>query len=236
MTTQRLDDLPGFRRRFRIVPNAGAVTASVEDDYHCMRVTLQHDGTLVTNAAAEMIRAPWTTCPGAAEVLRETFIGTSLAEAARRGLKQTNCTHLYDLAVLAAGHAQDAEALTYDVLVADPQGGSIEAEIRRDGTPLLRWTLDAMTLVAPSELAGTGLLQLRGWIDTLEPSAREAAKILQWACLIAHGRQRPLAEQSDATAMPPNCYTFQPERARIAVRIGEIIDFSHATREPLETI
>lgn len=236
MIAPRLDDLPGFRRRFRIVPAAETVTASVEDDFHCMTVILRHDGALITGAEARMIRAPWTTCPGAAQVLQETFIGTTLAAAARRGLKPANCTHLYDLAVLAAGHAQDAETVTYDVLVADPIDGRGDAEIRRDGAPLLRWTIAGTIVAYPAELAGTGLLQLRGWIDTLDPALREAAKILQWGSLIAHGRQRPLEEQSDATRMPANCFTFQPETARNAVRVGKIVDFSRDEREPLEMI
>ncbi len=233
MTTPRLDDLPGFRRRFRIAPEAGAVSAAVEDDFHCMTVTLRHDGARIGGVEARTIRAPWTTCPGAEQVLEETFAGTPLTEAARRGLKQANCTHLYDLAVLAAAHAGDAQETRYEVLVADPVDGLGVAEIRRDGAPLLRWTLAGMELAEPAELAGRNLMQLRDWIDALDPATREAAKILQWACLIAHGRRIPLEHQSDATRMPPNCYTFQPAMARQALRVGEIIDFSRGEREPL---
>ena len=236
MTTPHLDGLPGFRRRFRIVPDDGAVTASVEDDFHCMTVTLHHDGARIGAVEAHTIRAPWTTCPGAEQVLRDTFGGTALAEAARRGLKQANCTHLYDLAVLAAAHSLEGRPVTYDVLVADPADGVGEAEIRRDGAPLLRWAIAGMELTAPPELAGTNVMALRDWIGTQAPDLREAAKILQWACLIAHGRQIPLAEQSDAARMPPNCYTFQPDIARRAVRVGEIVDFSRSEREPLAMI
>lgn len=233
MTMSRLDDLPGFRRRFRIAPAAGAVSAAVEDDFHCMTVTLRHDGERIAGVEAQTIRAPWTTCPGAERVLEETFAGTPLAEAARRGLKQANCTHLYDLAVLAAGHAGDEAETRYEVLVGDPVDGSGIAEIRCNGVPVLRWTIAGLDLAGPAELAGRNLMQLRDWIDALDPAMREAAKILQWACLIAHGRQIPLAHQSDATRMPPNCYTFQPAMARQAVRVGEIVDFSRGEREPL---
>lgn len=230
----RLDALPGFRRRFCIVPGAGTVSAAVEDDFHCMTVTLRHDVTLILAAEGRTIRAPWSICPGAERVLSETFVGTPLAQAARRGLKQENCTHLYDLAVLAAAHAGEAEGLVYEVLVADPVDGAGSAEIRRNGAPVLRWGLAGMELAEPAELAGTSLFALRNWIGTLDEERREAAKILQWACLIAHGRQIALAEQSDATRMPPNCYTFQPDRARRATRIGEIVDFSSGIRQPLE--
>lgn len=233
---QPLDELPGFRRRFRIVPGPGSVSAAVEDDFHCMAVTLRHDGTTILAAEGRTIRAPWSTCPGAEQVLSDTFAGASLAAAARRGIKQENCTHLYDLVVLAAAHAGEGEPLVYDVLVADPLDGEGSAEIRRNGSPVLRWGLAGMDLTEPAELAGVSLFALRDWIAKQAEERREAAKILQWACLIAHGRQIALAEQSDATRMPPNCYTFQPDMARRAARIGEIVDFSRGARQPLETI
>lgn len=236
MTLPCLDDLPGFRRRIRIVPEAGMVHAAVEDDFHHMTVTLRHDGARISAVEGRTMRAPWTTCPGAEQVLEETFVDVALAEAGRRGAKQANCTHLHDITVFAAAHAGDAGPLLYDVLVADPVGGRGEAEIRRNGEALLAWTLDdGMTLTEPPELAGKTLFQLRDWIAGLAPDRREAARILQWASLIAHGRQIPLAEQSDATRMPPNCYTFQPERAPHAARVGEILDFSRMARRPLET-
>jgi hypothetical protein len=236
MTSPRLDDLPGFRRRIRIVPDDGAVTAALEDDFHCMTVVLHHDGERISAVEARTIRAPWSTCPGAEPVLRDTFTGVALAEAGRRGAKQANCTHLHDLAVFAAAHADEPVPITYDVLVADPVDGASAAEIRRGGAAVLAWTLDGMTLTAPPELAGRTLFALRDWIAALPSGQREAARILQWACLIAHGRQIPLAEQSDATRMPPNCYTFQPDRAPQAMRVGAIVDFSAAGCEPLETI
>lgn len=236
MTSVPLDALPGFRRRIRIVPEEGAVAAAVEDDFHHMTVTLRHDGERILAVEARTIRAPWTTCSGAEQVLRDTFAGVALAEAARRGAKQANCTHLHDLAVFAAAHAGEPAPIAYDVLVADPVAGASAAEIRRDGTAVLAWTLDGMTLVEPAELTGRTLFALRDWIAGLPPERREAARILQWASLIAHGRQIPLAEQSDATRMPPNCYTFQPDRAVQAARVGAIVDFSTAGREPLETI
>ena len=37
-----LDVLPGYRRRFRVTPGPGQVTSELEDDNHCMAVTLRH--------------------------------------------------------------------------------------------------------------------------------------------------------------------------------------------------
>ncbi|UVO52675.1 DUF2889 domain-containing protein [Sphingomonas sp. SUN039] len=224
----------GFRRRFRITPRADSVTAAVEDDFHCMAVTLAHDGTTIASVDAVMDRWPWTTCPGATTELAKTFTGTALAEVARRGLKNSNCTHLYDLAVFAAAHAREADATIYDVFVGDKVAGRKHCEIRRNDAVVLDWAMEHDVLVTPETLAGTHVMQLRDWIASLDPATREAARVLQWASLIAHGRDIPLADQSDATRMPPNCFTFQPDRAKRAQRTGEIVDFSDSARRPLD--
>jgi hypothetical protein len=229
-----LNELPGFRRRFLVTPGPNAVTAAVEDDYHCMAVTLHHDGAVIGAVEPVMDRAPWTTCPGAPAVLRQTFEGVALAEAATRGEKQANCTHLHDLATLAAAHAGDAEATCYDILVSDAVDGLNTAEIHRDGTTMLRFEHRDDVLVSPEGAAGLHLFKLKPWIQTLDPATAEAARLLQWASLIAHGRAIPLERQSDATRMPPNCFTFQPDRAAVAKRVGRIIDFSSGEAAPLD--
>lgn len=229
-----LDTRAGFRRRFRILPTDGSVTAALEDDYHCMAVTLAHDGECITAVDAVMDRWPWTTCPGATVELATTFTGTALASVAKRGLKSSNCTHLYDLAIFAAAHAADAMPTLYDVFVGDTEHGRKTCEILKDGALMLDWTMENDVLVAPDHLAGMHLMKMRDWIAALDPPAREAARILQWAALIAHGRDIPLENQSDALRMSPNCFTFQPERAQVAKRIGVVVDFSKSARRPLD--
>lgn len=227
------DSSPGFRRRFRITPKQGTICSEVEDDYHCMKVTLNHNGETVTDIEAIMERAPWTTCPGAQKKLEETFVGLALQGFTERGEKQDNCTHLYDLALLAAKHAADSQVLEYDILVSDPVEGRRYAQIRCEGQVLLDWSEADFHVIAPPELAGTRLDKLGRWISTLDPQLQEAAKLLRWGNMIAHGRSIPMAQQSDATRMPPNCYTFQPQRAVQAERVGVIYDFSDGTRQPL---
>ncbi|HTH28543.1 MAG TPA: DUF2889 domain-containing protein [Sphingobium sp.] len=228
-----LDTLPGFRRRLAVFPEPGRVTAAVEDDFHCMAVTLHHDGAIVTAVEAVMDRAPWTTCPGARAMLKTTFEGVALAEAAARGGKKANCTHLYDLAELAAAHAADSAPTRFDILVSDAVEGRNAAEIRRNGQLLLRFQFDHDVIVEPKSARGLSSHKLRPWIASLDPSEREAARLLQWGSLIAHGRAIPMEKQSDATRMRPNCYTFQPENAVNAVRVGRIIDFSTGANQPL---
>ena len=234
MDSATLDALPGFRRRFRVTPSKGQVIAAVEDDYHCMAVTLRHDGTHVTGVDSLMERVPWTTCPGARAVLAATFTGVALADVAARGEKKANCTHLHDLAVLAAAHAADDEPILYDIVACDPVDGLAIAEIRRDGALLLRLTHHQHIMEAPAAIAGLSLLKLRPWIDSLEDPQREAARLLQWGAILANGRLIPMERQSTATKVPPNCFTFQPDNAVHARRVGQVIDFSGASLTPLD--
>src|ERR1700738_3079968 len=99
-----IDTLPGFRRRFIVTPASDRVSCEVEDDYHCMGVTIHHDGRTATGIESVMQRVPWTTCPGAVAVLQQTFAGVPLDGFVARGAKKSNCTHLHDLALLAANH------------------------------------------------------------------------------------------------------------------------------------
>jgi hypothetical protein len=234
MTFPSLDTLPGFRRRFRVTPARDRVRAEVEDDYHHMVVVVHHQSGIATAIEPTMVRAPWTTCPGAIEQLRRTFTQIPLSAFAARGERPTNCTHLHDLAMLAAAHADDAAQLVYDVLVSDPVEGRRYAELRRNGVADLRWSLDGFQIAEPAELAGMTLDKLGKWMDGLEPAGREAARILRWGAIIAHGRAIPIERQSDASRFPANCHTFQPENAVRARRVGEIRDFSAGPEQPLE--
>ncbi len=235
MSAPALDQLPGYRRRFRVTHGEGWVRSELEDDFHHMRVTVRHADGLAAAVEAEMVRAPWTTCPGAPARLRETFEGLPLANfAGRGGEKPSNCTHLHDLAVLAAAHAADRESLVYDILASDPEEGRRRLELRRNGEPVMSWVEQDGYLVEPLEAAGMTLLQMRPYLDGLDSERLEQARLLRWGAIVAHGRTIPLQSQSDATAMPPNCFTFQPENKVRARRVGEIRDFSGGGAQPLE--
>ena len=224
---------PAFHRYVLITPGDGAVTAWVEDDYHHMGVTLHHDGRIITRVAAEMVRAPWSTCPGAVEQLAATFTGAALDAAAARGEKMLNCTHLHDMAVIAADHARDSSPTRYEMMVSDSVGGLRVAEIRRGGALALRIVERDTLIEEPAAAAGRNLFQLGDWIASLDRDAREAARLLRWAAIIAHGRAIPMERQSDASRMPPNCFTFQEVRKGQAKRIGTVVDFTPASRPPL---
>lgn len=229
-----IDDLPGYRRRFVVTPRPGWVRAELEDDYHCMSVTIHHADGVATAIEPVMHRAPWTTCPGAEAKLAETFTGVPLAAFAARGEKQYNCTHLHDLATLAAVHADETRPIVYDVLTSDPVDRLSRVELRRDGETVFAWTLDYFTIVAPEDVAGIDLLRMKPLLERLDPLGQEGAKILRWGIMVGSGRMIPLPDQSDATRMPPNCFTFQPEMKVKATRVGMIRDFSVGDAKPLD--
>jgi hypothetical protein len=192
-----------------------------------MGVTIHHDGKVAAKVEAVLQRAPWTTCPGAVAVLEQTFSGVPLDGFAARGEKRSNCTHLHDLAVLAAAHAFDSEPCTYDILVSDPIEGRREAQLRRDGKTVLGWTHVKGQIVEPAELAGVRLDAMRTWIDSLAPAEQEAARLLRWGTILANGRDFTWERQAGSSRLPiGNCYTFQPERFQQAEHIGLTRDFS----------
>jgi len=235
MSDTPLDRMPGYRRCLRVEAGDGAVVAQMEDDYHCMSVTLEHDGERVSAIIPDMHRAPWTTCPGAPAILVETFAGLPLKEITARRDKQANCTHLHDLAVLAAAHAHERGSFTYAIFASDPVEGDRLLEIQRDGVPVMHWLERDGVLVSPDSVSGRTLLTLRDWIAALPEPDREAARLLQWGSIVAHGRTLLWDRLHRAENMPANCYGFQPERVASAVRVGTIIDFSGARAGPLDT-
>ena len=234
MKTAIRDTRPGFRRRVQVWARPGAVAALLEDDIHCLAVILRHDGERVMAIEPTFSRAPWSTCPGATAKLVETFAGLPLSEVTARRDKKQNCTHLHDMAVLAAAHADGSGDFVYDIVATDPQAGRRSLELRRDGALLHAWTEHNGVLTAPPEIAGQTLLSLRDWIAGLTGVEQEAARLLQWSSIVAMGRTMPMEQQSDATAMPPNCYTFQPERAVSARQLGIRRDFSEGNDAPLD--
>lgn len=224
---------PGYRRAIRVIPCARAVLAMLEDDLHCLGVILRHDRVTVVAVEPVADRLPWNTCPGAAAKLVETFEGSSLEDVTARRDKKANCTHFHDLAVLAAAHVFDGMPLSYDIIATDPVDDVRWLEIRRNGLLVHTWMENAGVLSWPAEVAGLSLLTMRDHIAGLTGVEQEAARLLQWASLVAHGRTILDHLQSRASDLPANCFTLQPERALTAERVGDKVDFSEGSRMPL---
>ncbi len=226
---------PAFRRRILIEPTPGRVVAELEDDWHRMVVTVQHKDGIAQAVEANMKRWPWTTCLGAIAQLATSFTGHPLADFTRRGAKSQNCTHLHDLAVFAAGHADGLAPVAYDVAVTDPTDGLREARILRDGVPVMTWVLRDAELLAPAQVAGLTLYTLNEWIAGLDRAEQEAARILRWAAILAFGRAMDIPEGMSGTAFAGgSCYTFQPAIAAEAIRRPDVPrDFSQSGIPPM---
>ena len=232
MQTPPIDAQPGFRRRILIEPAPGRVTAELEDDYHRMTVVITHAGGIATAVSGAMARAPWTTCPGAELQLPRSFTGRPLAGFGVVGERDDNCTHLHDLALLAAGHAADTGLTVIDILVSDPVDGAKQAELRRDGIAVMRWRLEGNLIVEPEVISGRGVGDLRDWIAGLDEGAKEAARLLRWGVMLSGGRA--IVVEKDTRQLPQGrCYTFQPDRFAVAERSGAILDFSTSSDGPL---
>jgi len=178
-------------------------------------------------------RHPYSLCLAAAGELRQ-LCGLPLPERAQALVAQADarqhCTHLLDLAGLAAAALQQRlSTRQYDMWVPTRVAGHTEARLWRDGHLLLRWLARDDTLTGPAPYAGVSLRQgLARWAaQHLGSDEAEAALVLRRCVLISLGRGKPLDEQ--VHAVPTGlCYAQQPQRAVLALRQrGSTWDFSH---------
>jgi hypothetical protein len=215
------------------------VEGGLEDDVHHFEVTLRHDGARVESVASRSVRAPWSTCPDAAEALR-ALVGMPLSDRCLAVTEWTaseqHCTHQLDLTGLAIAHAARVERggaarRQYDAVV---PFGLLDGEehtvtLARDGAEVLRWVVRGTTIVSPPPYADATSGFAR-WADaTLDADGAEAAVVLRRACSIGMSRGLDLDSYPTLADMPglrPVCWSMQPERAPVAFRNrGLIRDF-----------
>lgn len=230
------DRITGALRR-RIVISAGAwhVMAAVEDDYHHFVIALDHDGRRVTGIASEDLRTPWTTCVSAGGQLRRLVgmpLSTGILAAVAQIDAHAQCTHQFDLALMAIAQAVRGGRRQYDIEVTDAVDGARHARVIRDGQPCLDWLLQGTTITAPAALAGTNLraIDMRA-LASSDPENAEAIGALRRGVMIAGGRGIDFSQIEDlrpfAGRMSGACYTFQPERIALGKRNKDSVrDFS----------
>jgi hypothetical protein len=92
-------------------------------------------------------------------------------------------------------------------------------------------------IIAPAPLAGIDLDNMRHWIESLDPDNQEAARLLRWGTLVAHGRTLPADWASGTGNMTSRgrCFTFQPHKVGEAKHVGTIRDFSRGSVQPLDS-
>jgi hypothetical protein len=242
-----------LHRRIRLVSEGGVARGAVEDDFHHFEVRIEHDGKTVQDITGAAWRRPWAKCAGAADdavigKLRGVAIGTDMMR--RKGLPDPlqQCTHLYEVALLAIAQAARGEARTYDIAVPtradrtlfpvldadgtirrNPLGvdGHTTATLARDGEAILHWTIEGETIVAPDAFAGVSQRDLSRWIveHHVDNDLAEAIKVLRRGLHISGGRIQPVYKIPSAayqgSAGGAACFTFQPENASKAWRRDE---------------
>jgi len=227
-----------FRRHIRLSAEGNSVAGALEDDFHCVSVRLEHDGTTVTACSGETQRIPWTTCPGAAAEL-ERFRGMrldhSLLASARHSDPRLHCTHLFDVASLLVTHAAAGRGQRlYRIAIPERRDGRTTATLIRDGEEVLCWLLHNEAIEDPVPFAGRTLVGggFARWAETeFDLELAEAAIVLRRACLISLGRGFPLDQIPFASDLGERtagtCYSFAPERSSDGRRIvGSTLDFS----------
>lgn len=230
-----------FRRRLRWRAMAGWVEVELEDSNHGFRLRLHHDGRRITGVDVDPVRYPFTTCPEASLAVKR-IVGASLVDAAK--LRESlpggeNCTHMADMALIAAAHAVDVgmERL-YDIAVNDERDGVTTARLECDGELLYEWRVRANAIESPAELAGRPLMRgFYAWAAQVfgGGTALEAAQALQRGFFVAQARRYsyvPVERYPAITdGMPTgSCYSYNTGAVEHALRIrGSVRDYSESS-------
>ncbi len=217
-----------FRRRIRLQNLPGKVIAELEDCNHGFRSVVHHDGERVTAIEPESIRTPLVTCFGATaliKALESVLLATDIRALSKTVNPKSNCTHLYDLTVLAMHHALRADPVRqYDVVIPDEVNDHAVAVVALNGVPILRWQVGAWVLRNP-EFYGVSLAKGFGeWASKYyNGDQREAAFVLQKGYLVSNARRFDMSQLQGlpvtaVDAMTGACYSYAPEMIEHAVR------------------
>lgn len=223
----------GLWRRIVLEPGDGWIGGALEDDMHRFHIRIDHAEGRVTHVAAKAVRHPWSACPGATGFIARELTGEPLADVGCRDPAQ-HCTHLYDLAILAAAHAGDTAPTRFDMTVADRIDGRTTATLAENGVEKLRWQL------ADTVIAGTGrnLRQLSKWKQELPANVAEWATLLRRAVFVSGARQYIAPDLEQTAALNQGrmgvCFNYQMPQAQGSTRTPNWHrDFSESGIEPL---
>jgi hypothetical protein len=228
---------PGFWRRIKLHPSTGVLSAGLEDNFHRFRIEFTHADGLITGLQTHADRFPWSTCPAAGTFLAEQTISKPLQVVARLD-PHSHCTHFFELLVVGAAHALDAEPTVFDIRVPDRKDGRTRATLSENGQQVLYWEMNGTRIEGPGEWAGRDLRQLSTWKHSLSPELIERAVLLRRVVHISNGRTSNVPKVARAadrgSARIGACFTYQMPRALDALASPDSIrDFSCSGIEPL---
>lgn len=236
---------PGiYRRRIQTVTGPGFAWALIEDDPHCYRVGVVHDGARVLSVGCDPIRVPWNLCATAKDNLMR-LAGMPLSGDALDARHFTpaaqQCTHMFDTASIAIAHAaRGIERRRYDVSVeCYAINGPSHIEMRIDDDPYLATTIENEAFIKPEDWKGVTTRNLYEWARqrSVDIDYLEAMWILRRAIHISNNRIVNLDENEFAIEVSPGmgaCFVYQPGVADRARRvINSTLDFTDNTSEML---
>ncbi|MFT5576132.1 MAG: hypothetical protein ACI89D_001652 [Bermanella sp.] len=235
-----------FRRRIRLTGTHGQVLAELEDSCHGFRATIEHDGEVITAVSAETLRIPFNTCAGATRPI-QALVGIAIGSDPKTVNQSvnpfSNCTHLFDLSVLAIAHAARGQTTRqFDVVVYDEQGDEpADAAVSLDGKEILRFKTRQWELLSPPELQGKPLFRgFAAWAnDYFQGDEREAAFVLQKGYFVSSARRidSPKIEGSRGTDYPHianACHTYSEGVVEQALRLPDTVrDFTDSPEQLL---
>ncbi len=236
---------PGLWRRIVLQPGPGWIGGALEDDMHSFRIRLDHKDGRITKAFARPVRTPWSMCPGAADHIAKELTGELLVDVANRDPLK-HCTHLFDLAVLAAAHAGDTQRTTFDMRVADRigatelGGGRTSGTLSVNGVEKMRWLLDGTAIVGTERYAGRDMKGVSRWKHEYPPEEAEWATVLRRAIFVSPARQydppfgRKAGEMGEFRKGV--CFNYQPPQIDESEPLFDKRDFSMSGRKPLQDI
>lgn len=240
MSTRRqtsIDNEPGFWRRIRLNPTPGFIRAGLEDDFHCFQMEIAHADGVITALETRSERIPWSTCSDAGAFLAREVLGKELSVVAAFD-PHAYCTHLFELLILCAAHANDTQPIQFDMRVPDRKLGKTRASVQKNGHEVLCWQLDGTLIEGPYAWTGRDLRQLSQWKSLLSAVDREHAMLLRRVVHISGGRNSQNLDIARASDRGPSrmgaCFTYQMPRALDAWRTPDWVrDFSQPGAEPL---
>jgi hypothetical protein len=230
----------GFWRRIKLHPAHGVVSVGLEDDYHRFLLKLCHADGVITAVDTHAERFPWSTCADAGAFLTQQAVGLSMDTVARLD-PRSHCTHLFDLLILCAAHAGDAEPTQFDMRVDDRVGEQTAATLSENGTVVLRWDINGTLIESPDGWAGRDLRHLSSWKTELPAVDVERALLLRRAVYVSGGRRMTdqLVRAERASDRGPSrlgvCFTYQMPRVLDAFASPDWVrDFSGSQAQPLQ--
>ncbi len=228
--------MPIFRRRILLAADPLAsgtrYRAALEDDFHHFRVEMHVQNGHITSLLGEAHRHPYSLCTSATDGL-DMLVGSTLDASAHTVMRMVDpnqqCTHLLELSgLVAAAAARSVQQRRYDIEVPLRVNGRTLATLDRDGTRLLAWDVQDLTILGPTPYTGVGLREgMARWALThLSEDMAEATLVLRRCAVISLGKNRPLDAQKHAKSTGA-CYAQQPERAHLALRqVGSTWNFT----------